>query len=77
MNLTSSLPYELDHQLDHYAKLLSIPKNRLIEKALNDYFDKIKKAEYENSFKKAAGDAEIYSLAEDGLEDYLKMLDRE
>jgi len=77
MNLTSTLPYELHHQLDHYAKLLSIPKNRLIEKALNDYFDKIKKAEYENSFKKAAGDAEIRSLAEDGLEDYLKMLDKE
>jgi hypothetical protein len=57
--------------------LLSIPKSRIIEKALNDYFEKIKKAEYDYSFRKANGDAEIYSMAEDGLEDYLNILDKE
>jgi predicted transcriptional regulator len=74
MNFTSSLPAETLNQLDLYAKKLRMPKNRVIEKALNAYFERLKKAEYELSFKKAAKDEEMLSLAEEGLEDYLKML---
>jgi predicted transcriptional regulator len=74
MNFTSSLPAETLNQLDHYARVLSMPKNRVIERALKAYFEKLKRAEFEYSFKKAAGDAEILAMAEDGLEDYLKMI---
>ncbi len=77
MNFTSSLPAQLLDDLEYYAKALSLPKNRVIEKALNAYFEKLKKAEYEYSFRKAASDPEIETWAEDGLEDYLKMLDKE
>jgi len=77
MNLTTSLPAEVLNNLDHYAKILAVPKNRVIEKALKDYFEKMKKAEFEYSFKKAASDPVVCSMAEMGLEDYLKMLDKE
>jgi predicted transcriptional regulator len=77
MNFTSSLPTETLDQLDLYARKLRIPKNRVIEQALNAYFDRLKKAEYELSFKKAANDEELFSLAEEGLDDYLKMLTEE
>lgn len=77
MNFTSSLPIETLDQLDLYARKLRIPKNRIIEKALNAYFERLKKAEYELSFKKAANDEEMLSLAEKGLDDYLKMLTEE
>lgn len=77
MNFTSSLPARLLEDLDYYSKLLAIPKNRLLERALVAYFEKMKRVEYEYSFRKAAGDPEINSWAEEGLEDYLKMLEKE
>ena len=51
-----------------------MPKTHVIERALKACFEKLKRTEFEYSFKKAAGDAEILSMAEDGLYDYLKML---
>ena len=36
-----------------------VPKNRILEEALKAYFERIKKAEYIHSFKKAALDEEI------------------
>ncbi|TSA34186.1 MAG: CopG family transcriptional regulator [Porphyromonadaceae bacterium] len=75
VNYTSSLPSELLKMLEHYAVRFKVPKNRIIENSLKAYFDSIKKAEYTRSFKKAAGDPEIVDMAEEGLEDYLKILD--
>ena len=46
-----------------------------MEQALRAYFDRLKQAEYGRSFKKAAGDPEMETMAEEGLEDYLKILD--
>ena len=48
-----------------------------MEQALKAYFDRLKQAEYTRSFKKAAGDPEMLSMAEEGMEDYLKILDEE
>jgi hypothetical protein len=73
---TSSLPENLLNLLDDYAARFNVPKNRIIEKALNTYFERLKKAEYIHSFRRAAGDEEVISMAEEGLEDYLKILDR-
>lgn len=77
INYTSSLPSELFELLDLYAKKLKIPKNRIMEQALRAYFEKLRKAEYTHSFRKAAVDEEMPMLAEDGLADYLKILDGE
>ncbi len=77
MNITSSLSPEIISRLDGYSKKFRIPKSRILEQALEAYFEKLKKAEYIRSFKAAAGDDEVVLMAEEGLEDYLKILDEE
>ncbi|HRZ21306.1 MAG TPA: hypothetical protein P5184_06535 [Bacteroidales bacterium] len=74
---TSSLPSDLIGLLDHYAQKFNVPKNHILEQALKVYFDKLKKAEYIYSFKKAAGDPGMLTMAEEGLADYLKILEEE
>ena len=76
VNYTSSLPSELLEMLDHYAVKFKVPKNRIIENSLKAYFENLKRAEYIRSFKRAACDTNIIDMAEEGLEDYLKILDK-
>jgi hypothetical protein len=73
---TSSLPPELFGTLNEYAQKLKVPKNQLIEVALDRYFHELKRQEYIASFKNAAQDAEQKELADSGLDDYLNMLDK-
>jgi len=77
MNITSSLSPEIISRLDDYSKKFRIPKSRILEQALEAYFEQLKKAEYIRSFKAAAGDEELLSMAEEGFEDYLKILGEE
>ena len=72
---TSSLPEALLQKLDFYARKFQIPNNQIIEKALEDYLDKIKKAEYIHSFQQAGLDPDINAMAEEGLADYLKVIE--
>lgn len=69
---TSSLPDQLLEKLSVMAKELQLPKNRLIEKALEVYLDQIERAQYVKSYKKAGDDMEIMAVAEEGMIDYLK-----
>ena len=71
---TSTLPDELLIRLNNAAKSLSLPKNKLIEKALQIYLDQLKRAEYVKSYKMASQDSNILSMAEEGMEDYLKQI---
>jgi predicted DNA-binding protein len=71
---TSTLPEELLIRLNNAAKSLSLPKNKLIEKALQIYLDQLKRAEYVKSYKMASQDSDILSMAEEGMGDYLKQL---
>jgi predicted transcriptional regulator len=73
--LTTSLPDEMVLMLSTYAEKFNVPKNKILEEALKLYFDRLKKAEYTHSFRKAATDQEMQSLAEEGLADYLNILD--
>jgi UDP-N-acetylmuramyl tripeptide synthase len=77
VNYTSSLPAEVLEMLEDYAMRFKVPKNRIIENSLRVYFENIKRAEYIRSFRRAAGDADILDMAEEGLEDYLKILEEE
>jgi predicted transcriptional regulator len=74
---TSTLPDDLLQRLADYAKKLSLPKNKLVENALNLYLDHLKRAEYVKSYKKAAQDEDIILMAEEGMGDYLKQLEDE
>lgn len=72
---TSSLPDELLEQLAAKAKELKVPKNKLIQKALQYYFEKIEKAQYAKSFERASNDPEMLQIAEEGIEDWFKVLE--
>jgi metal-responsive CopG/Arc/MetJ family transcriptional regulator len=72
---TSSLPDDLLQSLSALASKLSMPKNKIIEKALRIYLDQISRAEYVQSFKNSSEDLDILSIAEEGMEDYFKQLD--
>jgi predicted transcriptional regulator len=74
---TSTLPDDLLQRLADYAKKLSLPKNKLMENALNLYLDHLKRAEYVKSYKQAAQDEDILMVAEEGMGDYLKQIEDE
>ena len=67
---TSSLPDSLLDKLSVLAKELKLPKNRLIENALELYLEQIEKASYIKSYKQAATDEDILKVAEEGLQEY-------
>ena len=75
VNYTSSLPAEILAKVEEYAEKFNVPKNRIIENSLRAYFENLRRAEYIRSFKTASGDSEIVDMAEEGLDDYLKILD--
>ena len=72
---TSTLPDDILQQLSEMAKKLSLPKNKIIERALSVYLDQLNRAEYVKSYKRAAVDEDILTIAEEGMEDYLKQLE--
>lgn len=74
---TSSLPDDLLQLLNEKAKQLSVPKNKLIEKALRIYLNQVKRMEYIKSYQQMEEDTDILSLAEEGMADYLKQLESE
>ncbi len=71
---TSTLPSPLLDLLNKKAKELKMPKNKLIEKALQIYLTQLNKAEYIRSYKKMAADTDILKMAEEGMSDYLTQL---
>jgi predicted transcriptional regulator len=71
---TSTLPDEILIRLNDMAKKLSMPKNKILERALRVYLDQLTRAEYIKSYKQAENDDDILNLAEEGMEDYLKQL---
>ena len=71
---TSTLPELLWVELNQKATELGVPKNKLLEKALRLYLDHLNKASYQRSYKKMAVDTDLITLADEGMEDYLKQL---
>lgn len=72
---TSSINTKVMKRLRGYSDKYKLPKNKIIETALNKYFDELKRSEYINSFKRANKNPEMLEMAEEGLEDYLRILD--
>lgn len=72
---TSSLPDHLLKDLSDRARELKIPKNKLIQKALEYYLEKLDRASFLNSYKKMADDPEHLLMAEEGIEDWFKILE--
>ena len=76
ITFTSTLPGKMLKQLNHHAESSKTKKNKIIERALQKYFEENRRNEFIHSFKRANNDAEIISMAEEGIEDYLKLLDK-
>ena len=74
---TTTLPEDILEKLKQQSEKLSVPRNKIIEKALRIYLDQLNRAEYVMSYKKASKDSQIMNLAEEGMEDYLRQLDEE
>ena len=73
---TSTLPDNLLQQLSEKANAMSLPKNKLIETALRLYLQHLEKAEYVKSYKQASEDKDILLMAEEGMEDYFRQLEK-
>ncbi|WP_299672683.1 ribbon-helix-helix domain-containing protein [uncultured Polaribacter sp.] len=71
---TSSLPDHLLERLSNLAKELQLPKNRLLEKALELYLEQLEKASYIKSYKQAATDEDILLIAEEGMQEYFNQV---
>lgn len=71
---TSTLPDDILKRLNETAQRFSLPKNKIIEKALQIYLDQLSRAEYIKSYKQAASDENVLEIAEEGMEEYLKQL---
>jgi predicted transcriptional regulator len=74
---TSSLPDDLLELLEQKAHALSLPKNKLMERALRLYLQQISKAEYVRSYRRMQQDEDILTMAEEGLADYFTQLEDE
>lgn len=74
---TSSLPDQLLQQLSEAAENLSMPKNKIIEKALTIYLNQIKRREYINSYKEMNSDQDLLNIAAEDMAEYLAQLDKE
>ena len=74
---TSTLPDDILVRLNNMARKLSMPKNKIIEKALQIYLDQLTRAEYIKSYNQAGNDDDVLNIAEEGMEDYLKQLGNE
>ncbi|MEM7552355.1 MAG: ribbon-helix-helix domain-containing protein [Bacteroidota bacterium] len=72
---TSSLPDTLLQQLELVSKKLSMPKNKIIEKALKLYLDQLNRAEYVKSYRQAMEDEDILKVAEEDMAYYTKQLE--
>jgi predicted transcriptional regulator len=73
---TSTLPDDLLQLLTEKAKSLSLPKNKLMENAIRLYLEHLEKAEYIKSYKRAMADEDILTIAEEGMQDYLRQIER-
>ncbi len=74
---TSTIPSALMETLSEYASKFKLSKNKLIEDALRRYFDQIERAEYIRSYRRVNTDDEMKRMVEEGLEDYLSILENE
>ena len=71
---TSTLSTTTMIALSDYSKKLKMPKNKIIEMALVNYLAELKKQEYIRSFQRANQDKEMLEMAEEGMDDYLTIV---
>ena len=71
---TSSLPIDMSQKIEQYASKHKIPKNKVIEKALEMLFNEEKRKSFIEGVKKWGMDPENLEWAEMGMKDYSEQL---
>ena len=71
---TSTLPDNLLKELAKASKDLKLPKNKIIEKAVEIYLEQLDRAAYLKSYKRMAKDEDMLKMAEEGMTDYFNQL---
>ncbi|MBA4303505.1 MAG: CopG family transcriptional regulator [Sphingobacteriaceae bacterium] len=74
---TSSLPESLIDRLNERAKALKLPKNKVMERALQAYLNHLDRQEYKATFLRMQQDPAFVADLEMGLDDYLQSLENE
>ena len=73
---TSTLHKDVMKDLNKYASRFKVQKKQIIETALKKHFEDLRRQELIETFKRVSKDPEMKQLAEEGLGDYLKHLDK-
>jgi len=77
ISIITSFPNDLIKRLSEQGKQKAMPKNKLIEQALNLYLEHLKRSAYVKSYKSSYQDEDIILMAEEGMADYLKQIEDE
>ena len=73
---TSTLPEDVLESVNDYSEKNSISKNKVVETALRHFFFSLKKSDFREGFKRAAGDLEMKTMADAGIEDYCDLVNQ-
>ena len=71
---TSTLPEDVIDLVNNYSEKASISKNQVVETALRQFFFNLKKNDFREGFRRAAGDPDLNPMAEKGMNDYLDII---
>lgn len=73
---TSTLALDLAQELADYTRKAGKAKKDVIETALREFFERQRRQQFVEGFKRARQDDEIRAMTEEGMDDYLNQLDR-
>lgn len=74
ITFTNNMSSDLMQWMEQYSSREKLTRRAVIEAALTEFRNGVRRKEYAESFKKASLDSEIKNMAEDGLGDYFKQL---
>ena len=71
---TNNLSSDLMRWMEKYSANQKITKRAVLEKALTEFRESVRRKEYADSFKRASLDMDMKNMAEDGMDDYFEQL---
>lgn len=74
ITFTNNMSPDLMQWMEKYSAQKKLTKRAVMEAALTEFREGLRRADYAESFKRASSDPEMKSMAEEGLGDYLKQL---
>lgn len=74
VTFTNNMSPDLMQWMEKYSAREKLTRRAVLEKALTEFRERVRRREYEESFKRASLDPEMKNMAEESLGDYLKQL---